>query len=237
MKSKYPSIVAIIFMKYHSARVPKKNIRHLCGRPLFYWILNELRKSQYINKIIVDTDSKIIEKEIKKYFNDILVYQRPEWLYGDHIVANEILTNILNVFEGEFFLQTHSTNPLLKVKLIDKAIEQFFGNIKIYDSLFSVTELKTRVYDLNGKPINHDPDKLIMTQNIEPIYEENSNIYIFSKKSFKKYNNRIGKKPMFFIMKKEDTSDIDEEIDFKWCEFRLKEDLKYYEKVKSNKNS
>lgn len=220
MMGEIKPIHAIIFMKYHSQRVPGKNMRLLNGKPLFFYILNTLKQSKYITTITVDTDSDIIASDVKKYF-DVNIHMRSKELFGDHIVANQILEGLLNDIEGEYFLQSHVTNPLLKTELIDDAIQLFFKHSES-DSLFSATQLKTRLFFQDGKPINHDPQKLIMTQNLEPVFEENSNIYIFSRSSFKESKNRIGKKPMIYPMQKEDSFDIDEEIDFKWCEFLIK---------------
>ena len=61
----------------------------------------------------------------------------------------------------------------------------------------------------NGKPINHNPKKLIPTQDLEKIYEENSNLYIFSKESFLSSSSRIGKNPILFETPKNESIDID----------------------------
>ena len=121
-----------------------------------------------------------------------------------------------------FFLQTHATNPLLKTETISRAIHSFFGKESDYDSLFSVTKLYTRLYNQNHKPINHNPYDLIRTQDLEPVYEENSNLYLFSKKSFYKNNNRIGNNPKLFIINALESVDIDEKDDFLFSEYLLK---------------
>ena len=128
---------------------------------------------------------------------------------------NKIIEYDLTKSDGEYFIQTHSTNPLLKSVTIDKAIEQFFNNIQKHDSLFSVTRVQTRFYDKDINPINHNPKELKRTQDLDPYYEENSNFYIFSKSSFKSSNNeRIGNKPNFYVMNKIESIDIDDENDF-----------------------
>jgi CMP-N-acetylneuraminic acid synthetase len=84
-----------------------------------------------------------------------------------------------------------------------------------FDSVFSVTRLQTRLYEENGKALNHDPNVLLRTQDLEPLFEENSNFYIFSKDSFSNTNGkRIGLKPWLFEVNKLEALDIDEEEDF-----------------------
>ena len=203
-------------MKAHSERLPNKNIRLIKGKPLFYYILETLLNSIYIEKVIINTDSdEIIRLAKKEYGNNIILHERPKVLCGDYIAMNKIIQYDINKTDNKYFIQTHATNPLLKVDTLNSAIDIFINNQNKYNSLFSVTRLHTRLYDKNGKSINHSPKKLLRTQDLEPIFEENSTIYIFSKTSFNNANfNRIGKKPFMFEMDKLESIDIDNKEDF-----------------------
>ena len=219
-----PKIKALIFMKEYSERVPNKNIRDFCGKPLFYYILEALSKSKYIDEIIINTDSKKIAKNAKEFF-DVTIHMRPEYLLKiNSNEANLIIEDDISKIDCEYFIQTHSTNPLLKTESIDKSIEDFF-NQKEYDSLFSVTPYQTRLFFENGTPINHNPNELIKTQDLPFLYEENSCIYIFSKNSFLKNKNRVGKNPKLFPINKLEAVDIDEMEDFIFAEFLMKKEL------------
>jgi CMP-N-acetylneuraminic acid synthetase len=77
------------------------------------------------------------------------------------------------------------------------------------DSLFTVNEYQTRFYRKDGSAVNHDPDVLLPTQELEPWYEENSNLYIFTKDSFRKTNARIGAAPILFPTPTLESADID----------------------------
>jgi len=206
-------------MKGHSERVPEKNIRPIAGKPCFHWILESLQKSKYICEIVVNTDSEDIIKNAKANF-DVTILKRPDFLLGDMVGIQPLIEYDISQTNGEYYLQTHSTNPVLKTETIDKAIETFFSQNE-YDALFSVTPLKTRFYWPNGKGINHDPKLLIRTQDLEPIYEENSCFYIFSKETNKKYCTRLGSNPMMFPINRLEAADIDDWEDFLWAEFLL----------------
>ena len=217
-------IVTLLPMKGHSQRVPDKNMKDFAGKPLYHAIICELLKSKYICKIIIDTDSEKIKNDVLKNFKSrVIVIDRAKELCGDFVSMNEVINYDINQFDNQYFLQTHSTNPLVKVQTIDKAIIEYFENLDRYDSLFSVTRLQTRLYDGNGKAINHNPNELIRTQDLEPLYEENSNFYIFSKESFKNAGNkRIGIKPQIFEVNKLEAIDIDESEDFELAEILYK---------------
>lgn len=208
-------------MKGNSERVPNKNIRLLNKKPVCYWILNTLSKSDYIDEIMVNTDSEKIKKIVSK-FRKVKILDRPKYLLGDTVSIQPLIAHDIKYAKNDFILQTHSTNPLLKTKTIDKSIETFFQKIETHDALFSVTPLQQRFYFKNGKPVHHNPKKLIQTQLLEPIYHENSCIYLFSKETNIKYNNRLGNNPFMFEINHLESADIDEMHDFYWTEFLMK---------------
>lgn len=207
-----PDVKALIFMKERSERVPGKNVRPLCGRPLFHWIMESLSQSRFIREIIVNTDSPAIADDARRNFG-ATIHMRPERLLGDTISASPLIEYDVENTDGEFFLQTHSTNPLLRTDTIDRSIEAFFAQ-SVHDSLFSVTPVTTRMYWPDARGINHDPSHLIRTQDLDPIYEENSCIYIFSRESFMKRKSRLGARPMMFVIDRFEAVDIDYEFDF-----------------------
>ena len=217
-------IKALLPMKGNSERVPNKNMRDFNGLPLYHAVVKSLLNSKYIECVVINTDSEIIEKDAKEIFGDkIIIINRPIEIQGDFVSMNDIIAYDLSKLDGEYFLQTHSTNPLLKSETIDKAIEKYFAGLDNFDSVFGVTKVQTRFYDKNAKAINHNPNELLRTQDLEPMYEENSNFYIFSKESFKEANSkRIGLKPQIFEVNKLEAIDIDEPEDFIMAEFLYK---------------
>jgi CMP-N-acetylneuraminic acid synthetase len=216
-------ITALLPMKGHSKRVPNKNMRLFAGKPLYHCIAQALQDSPVIESILINTDSEIIAEDATKHFSKIKIIERPEKLHGDMVPMNDIIAHDLSVCEGEHFLQTHSTNPLLKITTLKKAVSEYFNVLDRYDSLFSVTKIQTRLYWETGEPVNHNPKELLRTQDLPPLFEENSNFFIFSKSSFYAADNkRIGRKPMMFPMDKLEAIDIDEEEDFILAETLIK---------------
>lgn len=207
-------IIALVPMRHQSMRVPGKNYRDLAGKPLFYHILNALLDVPELDGILVDTDSPVILELIGKDYPDVLTISRPEGLRGDMVPMNEILLHDMGEIDSRFYLQTHSTNPLLRSETIKDAIQTFFQNIPEYDSLFGVTRLQTRLFDQLGRPINHNPQVLLRTQDLPPVYEENSCIYIFSKQTLLSRRNRLGERPLMYEISAIEAWDIDEELDF-----------------------
>lgn len=213
------TITALLPMKGHSERVPNKNMRDFCGRPLYHRVLDSLLASSRIREVVINTDSDLIASDATAHFDRVRIVTRPEEIRGDFVPMNAIIGHDLSQSPGEHFLQTHSTNPLLSTASIDRAIEAYFAGLGSYDSLFSVTRWQTRFYDKDGHAVNHNPAELLRTQDLPPLYEENSNLYLFSKESFMASGQkRIGLKPQMFEMDRLEAVDIDEESDFRIAE-------------------
>jgi len=212
---------ALVPMRHHSQRVPAKNYRMMAGKPLFHHIVETLLSVPLIDQVVVDTDSQPILDGLRKYFPKVRIIRRPEILSADDVPMNDILLYDTEQVEADYYLQTHSTNPLLKRETISKAVQTFLVDFPNHDSLFSVTRLQTRLYDQNGKAINHDPAVLLQTQDLPPVYEENSCLYLFTRDNLLKRHHRIGERPMMFEIDVDEAWDIDNELDFEICNFLM----------------
>ena len=209
--------IALLPMKAHSERVSGKNFRTMAGKPLFRWILDSLSEVESIDQIIINTDAKDILAENGLVASDrVIIRERRPEICGDHVSMNLIIQDDLQATEADTYIMTHTTNPLLSSGTVAKALNEFKAAKRSAkaDSLFGVTKFQTRFYKEDGSPINHDPDNLIRTQDLEPWYEENSCIYVFDKASFAKTNARIGQKPILFEIPKLEAIDIDEKEDW-----------------------
>ena len=217
-----PRVVALVPMRDRSERVPGKNYRELAGKPLFHHILIALQACPEISDIVVDTDSDTIKKGVAKDFPQVLVLDRPEELRRGEIPMNTILMHDTEMVPADFYLQTHSTNPLLRPQTISIALAAFFIAYPDKDSLFGVTELHTRLYDAEGRAINHNSVELLRTQDLPPVYEENSCIYVFTRANLEKFNHRIGQSPLMFPVPRDEALDIDEELDFQIADYLMR---------------
>ena len=214
-------LAALVPMRHHSQRVPGKNYRPLAGKPLFHHILETLLAVPEIETVMVDTDSEPVMDGVRRFFPTVKLIPRPEHLLADDVPMNDILLHDTAQMDADFYIQTHSTNPILKPSTVSKAIQNLFTNYPRNDSLFSVTRLQTRFYDKDGRAINHNPLELIQTQDLPPVYEENSCLYIFTRENLVRKRHRIGDRPLMFEIPAEEAWDIDEELDFSICDFLM----------------
>jgi CMP-N-acetylneuraminic acid synthetase len=152
------------------------------------------------------------------HFPQVKVLERPAHLRSAETPMNDVLLNTILQVEADFYLQTHSTNPLLKPTTIEHALQRFLQHYPAYDSLFGVTRWNTRFWDGLARPMNHNPAILLRTQDLPPLFEENSNLYIFTREILQSQHNRIGQRPLLFEIDRLEAWDIDEEADFKIAE-------------------
>ena len=213
------SFVALVPMRHESERVPGKNYRSFNGRPLYHHIVASLLGCPSIESVAIDTDSELIAADAAATFPQVRVIERPGHLTDGRIPMNDVLLNDVSQVVGDYYLQTHSTNPLLTSETIESAISAFVTAVPRYDSLFSVTRLHKRFWTEQGRPLNHDPSLLLRTQDLPPVLEENSCMYLFTREGLEKRGSRIGERPLLYAIPAEEAWDIDEEIDFVVTEF------------------
>src|SRR5512139_1205786 len=217
-------IAALVPMRHHSQRVPGKNYRPLNGRPLYQHILDTLLACPEIATVVVDTDSPVIMEGLQSQYAAALAAKklhaliRPDALCADDVAMNEILAYDTGQVEADFYLQTHATNPLLKAETVRRGLQRFISIYPAYDSLFSVTRLRDQL----GRAINHNPAVLLQTQDLPPVFEENSCLYLFSRETLLRRRNRLGDRPMMFEISAEEAWDIDNELDFAVTEFLMR---------------
>jgi CMP-N-acetylneuraminic acid synthetase len=222
-------IVALLPMKANSERVKGKNFRDFGGKPLFKWVLDTLLSVAEIDLIVINTDARHILAEHGLIDNErILIRDRHEEICGDLISMNLIIKDDIKNIDSDIYLMTHTTNPFLSRHSVQAAIEKFQITVKAggTDSLFTVNKVQDRFYDVDVQPINHDPANLIRTQDLDPWYQENSNLYLFSKDSFYKTDARIGANPTMLVTAPYESTDIDTPDDWELGEVMVE----YYRK-------
>jgi CMP-N-acetylneuraminic acid synthetase len=212
-------IVALVPMRHDSQRVPGKNYRPLGGVPLYHHIVRHLLACPQITQVVIDTDSPFILEDAHRQFPQVRLLSRPDHLRAGTIPMNDVLLHAVTKVDADYYLQTHSTNPLLTTETIARAVQLFLDSFPISDSLFSVTRLQTRLWDSLTRAVNHNPAILLRTQDLPPIYEENSCLYLFTRAILQSRHSRIGERPLMFEIDRLEAWDIDEELDFQVAEY------------------
>ena len=213
-------LVALLPMKGHSERIPAKNFRPFAGKPLFRWILDTLLGLPEISLVVINTDAReALSKNGLVDSDRVKIRDRKTSICGDFVSMNLVLEDDISAIPASAYLMTHTTNPLLSVDTIRSAVQLYQEGLTAgYDSLFSVNRYQSRFYRADGTPLNHDPTQLIRTQDLDPLFEENSNLYLFSAESFKKTRARIGVRPRMMPTPPAESVDIDDQASWDFAE-------------------
>ena len=222
-------VVALMPLKANSERVRGKNFRDFGGKPLFRWMLDTLKSVSAIDAVVINTDArKILAENGLIEGEGVIIRDRSAEICGDFVSMNVIIDDDIQNIDADIYLMTHTTNPLLSKKSVEAAISQFKSALKSgeADSLFTVNRVQERFYDADVNALNHDPNNLMRTQDLEPWFQENSNLYLFTKESFSRTKARIGKKSIMLETEPFESTDIDTPDDWDLAEVMVE----YYKK-------
>lgn len=220
----------MIYNKKVTAIVPIKkdteimngHLRLFNNRPLYRTFLDKLQNIYAIDEIIVDTDLVELEKDITELYSKVKFVKRDSSLLDSDTDINEIIKfDIDQTSNEDIFIQTHVNKPLLKKETIAKALKKFVELEDKYDSLFSVNTYRSRFYNHKYKPINHRPEKLVRTNTLDPVYEENSCFYIFTQESFTQAQHRIGNHPYLYDISSIEALELDDDLSYKLAEILM----------------
>ncbi|MGK2956557.1 MAG: cytidylyltransferase domain-containing protein, partial [Solirubrobacterales bacterium] len=125
-------IAALVPMRHSSERVKGKNYRPLGGKPLFHHIIDTLLAVPEVSEIVIDTDSPLIKEDVGIAFPEVRVIDRPPHLLGGDVPMTEVLAHDISVVDADLYLQTHSTNPLIKAATVQAGLRAFLDAGETY---------------------------------------------------------------------------------------------------------
>lgn len=211
-----------------SERVKSKNTRPFAGIEggLVENKIKQLLSTKHIDEILFSSNDEMCIAIAEKYTSDsrLRIIPRPNELCLSTTNLQDLICYVPTITNADHILWGHVTTPLVEAKVYDTAIEQYLSKItKGYDSLVSVKELKNFLLNQEGKLVNNTTDiPWPRTQDLEPLYEINHAIFLAKRSVYTEQKNRIGQKPLLYIMDEIHSKDIDWEEDFKIAEIMYK---------------
>lgn len=200
--------IAIMPIKLINERCPGKNTRLLGTKPLLQWELNSLKATHLCDSINVFCSSSDVVPFLPEGVNFI---ERPEYLDLPTSNFTQIFSCFMDKFPADIYVYAHATAPFISTETMRECIESVQSGA--YDSAFCAVKLQDYLWQ-DGEPLNFDASNLPRTQDLKPIYQETSGVYVFTKEVFEKYHRRIGKKPFIKEVSFKESVDIDNPEDF-----------------------
>ena len=146
-------VVGVIPARYSSTRLPGKPLKDICGKPMIWWVYQQVKKARKIDVLFVATDDTRIEEVLKKW-NIPYVMTR-----NDHPTAANRLAEVAERVEGDFFVQINGDEPLIDEELV---------NAVVPDNIHEETEFGTNIITKM-----HNPTEVNDSSNIKVVFDEN----------------------------------------------------------------
>lgn len=217
-----PNIVFLPCRK-GSQRVPNKNTRSFAGIEggLLRIKLEQLLACKKIDKIYLSSDDEVVLNIGREMHDDrIVIDKRPDYLCQSSTSTDDVIKYVPELIkEDATIIWTHVTSPFLKAATYDEMIETYYKNQPDYDSLMSVNEMRTFIWDKEGA-VNYDREveKWPRTQTLEPWYEINSGVFIADRSVYTQLQDRVGEHVFPYPTTKMESFDIDWPEDFEMAE-------------------
>ncbi len=233
-------ILAIIPARGGSKSIPGKNIKLLLGKPLIAWTIEEAKKSKYITRLIVSTDSQEIVDIAKSYGAEI-PFLRPPEISGDIATDIEFLTHALDFlkekenYEPEIVLRLPPTSPLRTAVHIDEGIKKLLDTPEA-DAVRPIVEAPKHPYKLwkisddnkwlepflSKELTNFDEPHNLPRQLFPKVYIHTGAMDVMKIRAIREQKSTSGKKLAYFFMRAEDSINIDSPLDFEIAEILMK---------------
>ena len=203
------TVVSIVPIKLNNERLPNKNLLSFTnGKPLVTYILETLLNVNNIDERYVFCSNEAIIPYLPEGVNFL---KRSESLDTQTTTSNDILRSFSEQVDADVYVLSHATSPFIPAAAIEDGIEKVCSGE--YDSALTVTNLQNFLW-VDGKPFNYNPQCIPRTQDLAPVYEETSGMYVFTKELLVKEGRRVGHKPYLVELSKIEAIDIDEKEDF-----------------------
>ena len=224
-------VTALIPARGGSKRLPRKNIKSLCGKPLIAWTIDVTKESKYIDSVVVSTDDFEI-KEVAEKFGASVPFLRPESLSNDNASSFDVVKHaieFLNINKlNHLIVLLQPTSPLRTVKELDDALELFIS--KKASGVVSVSECEHSPLWTNTLPENLSMSGFIRSevqgkrsQDLPKFYRLNGSIYIYKTEVLLEQNQIFYDENVYgFETSLETAVDIDTALDFLIAETIMK---------------
>lgn len=218
-------ILALITARGGSKGIPDKNIKLLCGKPLIAWSIEEAKKSKYIDRLILSSDSEKIIKVAKEWGCDV-PFVRPEELAFDTSSSIDVILHAIENIDDKFdyLMLLQPTSPFRTVADIDKVVEQSIdSNIELMVSVAKVKKHPSYLYKIeNNKLIPYiETNKQLRRQDMPQTYEHNGAIYFSTIDFIKKNKTYNSKDAVGYEMFGSANLDIDTVEDLEYAEYLI----------------
>lgn len=219
--------LAIITARGGSKRIPHKNIREFCGRPIIAYSIQAAKESGVFDAVMVSTDSEEIA-EIARREGAEVPFLRSEATSGDFASTADVIMEVLEQYDnrGEQYdvaCCIYPTAPFITSDKLKNAVAVL--EEKNYDSVMPVTQFSfppLRGMVMDGDKVSYKWEQYASarSQDLEPIYHDCGQFYVLNVEAFKGARKIVTGNTGAIEISELEMQDIDNEIDWKLAELK-----------------
>lgn len=221
--------IAIITARGGSKRIPGKNIKEFCGKPILAYSIEAAVNAGIFDTVMVSTDSEAIAETARR-FGAKVPFLRSEQTSGDFATTNDVLSEVLEEYEkrGEYFdlgCCIYPTAPFVTAKKLVCAVEQLENSTA--DTLIPVTSFsyppQRAMVVRDGRLEFLHPEYLdSRSQDLEPQYHDVGQFYVFRTAAFGRNRRLMTGDILPLVISELEVQDIDNETDWKIAEMKYR---------------
>ena len=214
-------IKALIAARSGSVRVKNKNIRPFAGSTLLEVKIEQLKRLNIFDDIVVNSnDDEILEIAQKHGASSV---RRDPYYASNTVSMSDVYKNMAeNMGKCDVIAYINCTNPLIKDQTIVNLVNFYKAHCNEFDYVNSAHHIKEFMF-LDNKPINYDLKHQPRSQDLPNILALNFAVSVISKEKMIECKNVVGEKPFIYPIDEVEATDIDNQIDFDFAEFLFKQ--------------
>jgi pseudaminic acid cytidylyltransferase len=221
--------IAIITARGGSKRIPHKNIRDFCGKPIIAYSIEAALESGLFDEVMVSTDSMEIA-DIAKRYGAHVPFLRSEVTSNDYATTNAVLHEVLNEYEAkgikfDVMFCIYPTAPFITAGKLKTALDSLERTTA--DSLLPVVSFSfppQRGMIIRDDRIGYQfPEfKLSRSQDLEPVYHDCGQFYACKVEAFRKFKSLVTNNTIPLVLPENEVQDIDTESDWQIAEMKYR---------------
>ena len=223
------STIAIITARGGSKRIPKKNIKDFCGKPIIAYSIEAALDSKSFDEVMVSTDSEEIA-EIAKRYGARVPFMRSEKTSSDYATTRDVILEVLDNYKsrGLYFDEVvciYPTAPFINGEILNTAIKSLRNNnasMLVPVVRFSYPPQRAYIIVDNQLVFKNEEYRNARSQDLEPLYHDAGQFYCYKTKDYLENNGIIKDNVTSLILPETLVQDIDNYDDWKIAELKFK---------------
>lgn len=223
--------IAVIPARGGSQRIPRKNLRHFCGRPIIAYSIEAALSANCFDEVMVSTDDEEIA-QVATECGAVVPFRRSSRNSSDVATTIDVLLEVLEEYrlrgkDWDLFCCLYPTAPFTTPDLLNSGLQLLLDSTGTTNSVFPVVQyshpIQRALRIREGFVSMYEPKNiLVRTQDLEPSYHDAGQFYWAETKAFLKTKKIIGSGAMGLVVPESKVQDIDNEADWLIAEMKFR---------------